>query len=141
MPLLSTCPSRHLGSSDDLGWAPMEWNVQAGSSLIKTDLGWGDMGNSAPFYMFLIFWKFSPRISFWGFLLWLRGLRTRHSVCENVCSSLASLSALRIQCCHKLCRSDVAWIWHCPGSSCSFDSIPGLGTYICHTCGPKKKRI
>ena len=58
--------------------------------------------------------------------------------------ALASLSELRIWCCHELqCRSQiqlgsgiaVALAW---SGSCSSDCTPSLGTCICHGCGPKK---
>ena len=57
---------------------------------------------------------------------------------------LASLSGLRIQCCCELwCRLQtqlgshfvVAMVWD---SICSSDPTPGLGTFICCGCGPKK---
>ena len=39
------------------------------------------------------------------FPLWLSGLKTQHSPCEDVGSILALLSRLRIWCCHELwCR-------------------------------------
>ena len=62
--------------------------------------------------------------------------------------SLASLSGLRIQCCHKLWPRSQMQLG--PGvavavavvraGSCSSDSIPSLGTTICHGCGPEKKK-
>ena len=59
--------------------------------------------------------------------------------------SLASLSGLRIWCCHELrCRSqtqlgsDVAVAVVLAGS-CSSNETPRLGTSICHGCGPKKQ--
>ena len=38
--------------------------------------------------------------------------------------------------------TDAAGIWccYCCGLSCSFDSVPCLGTSICHRCSPKKKK-
>ena len=58
---------------------------------------------------------------------------------------LASLSGLRICCCHELW-----WLWarlrSCVAvavvqvSSCRSDSTPILGTSICHECGPKKAK-
>ena len=55
--------------------------------------------------------------------------------------SLASLSGLRILCCHELCGV---------GHRCSLDPVllgdyssdltPSLGTSICHGCGPKKTK-
>ena len=60
--------------------------------------------------------------------------------------SLASLSGLRIWCCHKL--------WHrlqtqlgsggavaaAQASNCSSDSTPSLETSICHHCSPKRQK-
>ena len=34
---------------------------------------------------------------------------------------------------------DAARIWHCCGCGCGRQT-PSLGTSICHTCGPKKKK-
>ena len=60
--------------------------------------------------------------------------------------SLASLSGLRIWCCHKLpcgsqmkLRSYVAVVV-AKASSCSSNSIPSLGTSICCRCSCKKKK-
>ena len=60
--------------------------------------------------------------------------------------SLASLSGLKMQCCHKLglVVTDVARIWHCCGNgagpNCSSDLTPSLGTSICRRCGHTKKK-
>ena len=58
--------------------------------------------------------------------------------------SLASLSGLRIWCCHKLwCRSQT-WLGSgvaaAKASSYSFGLTSSLGTSICCRCGPKKKK-
>ena len=79
------------------------------------------------------------------FPVWLNRLRTRLVSIRIQVWSLASLSGLRIWCCHKLWRglqmrlgSGIA-VWGL-GLSCSFNSTPSLGTLICHRCGPKKKK-
>ena len=75
------------------------------------------------------------------FPLWLSGLRTRHSVCEDAGSIPG-----RARCCCKLqCRlqrqlgSHVA-VAVVQAGSCSFASTPGLGTSIRQGCGPKKTK-
>ena len=58
--------------------------------------------------------------------------------------SLASLSGLRIQCCHELWyRSQIRLgsgvsVAVVQAGSCSSDSTPSLGTSICHRCSTKK---
>ena len=60
--------------------------------------------------------------------------------------SLASLSGLRIWHCLELwCRSKMQFGSHVAvvvvqAGSYSSDSTPGLGTSICHGCGPKKTK-
>ena len=54
--------------------------------------------------------------------------------------SLASLSGLRIQCCHELqCRSQMR-LDLAVTSSYSSDLTPSLGTSICCRCVPKKQK-
>ena len=60
---------------------------------------------------------------------------------------LASLSGLRIKCCHKAVAevANVARIWCCCGCgvwwlNCSSDLTPGLGTSICYRYSWKKKK-
>ena len=59
--------------------------------------------------------------------------------------SLASLSGLRIQCCHELwCKSQMWLRFHVAvavveAGSCSCHSTPQLGTSIYFRCSPKKK--
>ena len=57
--------------------------------------------------------------------------------------SLASLSGLRIWCCHELwCRSwrssdpGLLWLWYRPAAASLIQT--SLGTSICHQCSPKK---
>ena len=80
----------------------------------------------------------------WEFLLWLSGSGTSLVSTECGCGSLALLSGLRILCCHKL--------WHrsqtrlgsgiatalAKARSCSSNSTPSLGTFVCHRCSLKK---
>ena len=77
------------------------------------------------------------------FLLWLSGLKTRHSV-RMWHGSLASLRGLRIQRCELWCRSQMQLVSGVakavvqPGR-CSSYSTPSLGTPMCRRCGCKKK--
>ena len=77
--------------------------------------------------------------------LWLSGLRTQLISMKMWVGSLALLSGLRIQHCHKLwhmlqmqLRSIVARLWHRRQLSSSLTSI--LGTSICLRCSPKKNK-
>ena len=60
--------------------------------------------------------------------------------------SRASLSGLRIPCCHELWRRSQMWLGSCIAAavvyagSCSSHVIPSLGTSICRGCGPKKPK-
>ena len=60
--------------------------------------------------------------------------------------SLASLSGLRIWCCHELCCKWWTWLGSCiavavaKASSYSSDWTLSLGTSICRGCGPKKQK-
>ena len=60
--------------------------------------------------------------------------------------SLASLSRLRILCCHELwCRSQTPLSYYAAmavvyAGSCSSDSTPSLGTSLCCGCSPKKTK-
>ena len=79
------------------------------------------------------------------FLLWLRGWRTRLVSTRMQVRPPASLSGLRIQRCHAMWHtllmqlgSGVAVAVAEP-SSCSSDSTPSPGTFICHRCRPKQK--
>ena len=83
--------------------------------------------------------------SIWGVPLVVQWLRNPGRIHEDAGSILALLSGLRIQRSHKLwCRlqtqhrSCVA-VAVVQASGCSSDSIPSLGTSICHRCGPKKQ--
>ena len=75
------------------------------------------------------------------FLLWLDGLRTLHSVRENVGSIPVLARWVKFRCCCELwCR----WKMQLGSStavagSCSSVSTPGLGTSICCRCGSKKR--
>ena len=68
--------------------------------------------------------------------IWLVSMRTW-------VRSLSQLSGLRIwHCCESWgvgcrCGSDLKLLWLC---SCSSDSTPSLGTFICRTCSPKEKK-
>ena len=59
---------------------------------------------------------------------------------------LASLSGLRIQHCPELwCRSQMWFRSRVAGAvaqagSCRSNWTPGLGTSVCHGCGPKKTK-
>ena len=68
------------------------------------------------------------------------------SIHKDVAQFLALLSGLRIQHCHELwCRSQMrvrfyAAVALAQAGSYSSDWTPGLGTPICHGCGPKKTK-
>ena len=72
-----------------------------------------------------------------------------HGVCEDVtfCEDevLASLSGLKIQCCHELqCRSQMQLrsgiaVALASAGSCSSDLTPSLRTSICHDAALKKR--
>ena len=66
--------------------------------------------------------------------IWLTSMRTQ-------VRSLASLSGLRIQCCHELWCSSQMWLRSgmavAVASGYSSDPTPGLGISICRGCGPK----
>ena len=80
--------------------------------------------------------------------LWLSGLRARCYLCEDV-SLIPGLAQWfkntvlpQLQCTYV---TEVAWVQGCcccgVGPSCNSDLTPGPGTYICHRCGHKKKKI
>ena len=77
---------------------------------------------------------------------WLSGLRTRLVSMRMEVQSLASLSVLRIQRCHKRqcmsrCSLDLAWLWlWCMPAAGSSNVTPSLRTSICCRCGHKKKK-
>ena len=79
------------------------------------------------------------------FPLWLSGLQTWLVSMRMQVPSLASLSKLRIQCCHELqykrqtlLGSGVA-VAVAQAGSCSSDLIPSLGTSLCWGFSPKKQ--
>ena len=75
---------------------------------------------------------------------WLSGLQTRLVSMRTWVRSLASLSELRIQCCHELwCRSQMRLrsgvvVAVAVAGSYSSHSTPSLGTSICCGCGSKR---
>ena len=80
------------------------------------------------------------------FPLWLSGLRTDMVSVRMWVQALATLSGLRIWCCHKLWHWSQMWlrsraavaVVEAGSGSCSFDSAPNLGPSICCRRGPKK---
>ena len=60
--------------------------------------------------------------------------------------SLASLSELRIWRCCEVWYTLQTWLRSCIAvvvvwaGSCSSDSTPSLGSFICHGCGPKRQK-
>ena len=80
----------------------------------------------------------------WGVPVVAQQKQTRLVSMRMRVGSLASLSGLRIRCCHKLwCRSQT-WLGSgvaaAKASSYSFGLTSSLGTSICCRCGPKKKK-
>ena len=74
---------------------------------------------------------------------WLTNL---NRIPEDMGSIPASLGGLRIWHCYELwCRSQM-WLGSSvavavvKASSCSSNSTPSLGTFICQGCGPKKQK-
>jgi len=69
------------------------------------------------------------------FPLQLSRLRAQQSLREDAGSIPASLSSLRIQCCHKLPRRSQmrlgSLVAVMQASSCSSNSVPSLGSSIC----------
>ena len=68
----------------------------------------------------------------------------RTGIHKDASLTLASISGLRIRCCHELwCRSQV-WLGSClavaEAGSYGCNLAPSLGTSICRKCGPKKKK-
>ena len=68
------------------------------------------------------------------------------SIWRDAVPSLASVSGLRIWCCHELWYRSQTLLRSCvavavvSASSCSSDSIPSLGTSIYHRCSAEKKQ-
>ena len=78
------------------------------------------------------------------FLLWLSGLRTQHSVHEDLCSIPGLFQWVKDL---RLPQSaayiaDVAWIQYCCGCGVGWllQFWFSLRTSMCHRCGPKKKK-
>ena len=65
----------------------------------------------------------------------------------SIHDDVASLSGLRIRHCCNLWRRSQMWLGSqvavavVQSGNCSSDSTLGVGTSICHGCGPKKKKI
>jgi len=82
-------------------------------------------------------------LSFQEFSLWLSGLRTWHSLCEDA-GSIPCLSGLRTLCCHKLwCRPQMQFasgvaVTVAQTCCCRFNLTPNPGTSTCGRCGRKK---
>ena len=80
------------------------------------------------------------------FPLSLNRLRTQLASMKMQVQFLASLSGLRIQHCQKLwCRSQMRLrsgiaVAVVEAGSCSSNSTPSLGTFICYRCSTKKKK-
>ena len=82
------------------------------------------------------------------FPLWLSGLRTQHSVCEDMNSipGLAQWVKDLVLPQAVVQVSNTAWIWCCCGCGMGWqlrlaaDLAPSRGTFIRHRCGLKKKR-
>ena len=80
------------------------------------------------------------------FLLWLSRLRIQLESMRMWVQSLALLSGLRILCCRELWHRSQMWFGFgiavavVSAGSCSSNLTLSLGTRICLTCSPKKKR-
>ena len=80
------------------------------------------------------------------FLLWLSRLRIQLESMRMWVQSLALLSGLRILCCRELWHRSQMWFGFgiavavVSAGSCSSNLTLSLGTRICLTCSPKKKK-